>query len=54
MGGHLEALVWAREQGCPWNEYTVFRRRFGRAPQGVEVGAGPWVPVDFVGVRTRR
>ncbi|CAN0532375.1 unnamed protein product, partial [Ectocarpus sp. 12 AP-2014] len=20
--GHLEVLVWARENGCPWNERT--------------------------------
>ena len=22
MGGHLEVLKWAHENGCPWNEYT--------------------------------
>ena len=21
-GGHLEVLKWARENGCPWDEYT--------------------------------
>ena len=20
--GHLEILIWAHENGCPWNEYT--------------------------------
>ena len=22
MGGHLEVLKWARENGCPWDEWT--------------------------------
>jgi hypothetical protein len=22
LGGHLEVLVWARENGCPWDKGT--------------------------------
>jgi hypothetical protein len=22
--GHLDILKWARENGCPWNEWTCF------------------------------
>ena len=22
MNGHLEVLKWARENGCPWDEWT--------------------------------
>jgi hypothetical protein len=22
LGGHLEVLKWAHENGCPWDEYT--------------------------------
>jgi hypothetical protein len=24
-GGHLEVLKWARENGCPWSEWTCER-----------------------------
>ena len=40
-GGHLDALMYAREHDCPWSEQNVLcvgRRAW--APCGVEVGAG--------------
>jgi hypothetical protein len=31
MGGHLEILKWARENGCPWDGQTCyFAAVFGR------------------------
>jgi len=48
QGGHLEVLQWLREQDCPWDERTVLRGgRWGRAPGGVEVGAGARLPVGW-------
>ena len=48
QGGHLTVLQWAREQGCPWGgSNAVLNRRSGRAPGGVAVGAGAWLPVEL-------
>jgi len=46
-GGHLEVLQWARENDCPWDARTCAFGRSGRAPGGVEVGAGARLPVGL-------
>ena len=28
-GGHLEVLQWARQNGCPWDEYTCVYAAMG-------------------------
>jgi len=44
-GGRLEVLMFARENDCPWDAMTCEAGRSGRAPRGVAVGAGAWLPV---------
>ena len=43
-GGHLSVLQWAREHGCPWDEWTC---NLKGAPGGVGVGAGAPLPVGL-------
>ena len=42
-GRQLEALKWAWEHDCPWDEINVSRRRLGAWTPGAGLGHGcPW------------
>ena len=49
-GGHLDALKYARQQGCPWDEWTCLRAALAWAPGCAEVGAGAPLLVDQAGL----
>jgi hypothetical protein len=50
----VERLAWAKASGCPWVELPCELRRSGRAPEGAAVGAGAWLRVERVYLRSRR
>jgi hypothetical protein len=52
-GGHLETLQWARENGCPWNEWTCSFAAEGGHLEVAEVGARERLPVGRGDVRVR-
>jgi hypothetical protein len=43
----LESLTCLRANGCPWDEWDVLSRGFGRPPGGTAVGASERVPVGL-------
>ena len=45
-GGHLEVLKWARENGCPWNEYDLSCAAEGGHIEVLKWARREWLPLE--------
>jgi len=43
-GGQLDTLIWLRENGCPWDSWTVHWAACNGQTEGPEVGERTWMP----------